>query len=117
MVEISEERLKELEKLENKYGKTKETKLERIDTSTVGGRIKYYRTKRGLTQKELGNRCSVVQSYVNDLENNNKGKNLDMALTVVNALEVSFKDIYPNEYEEIIKTDSAGKQNQSINDK
>lgn len=109
MVEISEERLKELEALENKFGKTNQTKLEEVDTSTIGGRIKYYRIKQGLNQSQVSNRLGVAQSYIANLERNKKGKNLDMAIKICKALEVSFKDIYPEEYEAIKKTDSAGK--------
>ncbi|MEK0176167.1 helix-turn-helix transcriptional regulator [Tetragenococcus halophilus] len=110
MVEISEERLKELEALENKFGKTDQTKLEEVDTSTIGGRIKYYRIKQGLNQSQVSNRLGMSQSYITNLEHNKKGKNLDTAIKICQTLEVSFKDIYPEEYEAIKKTDSAANE-------
>lgn len=121
MVEISPERLAELEKYEKKVlskkKQTPEEKLAKIDMSTVGGRVRYFRHLKKISQHELASKVELSRHSISNAENEIFSLNFPNVLKVSEVLEVSVEDIDPWTIAEIRridekaqKTDSAGKQ-------
>ena len=55
----------------------------------VGGRIKYFRTKRGLTVNGLANLAGISQSYLRDIELGNKTPTVEYIEYICDALKIS----------------------------
>lgn len=55
----------------------------------VGGRIKYFRTKRGLTVNGLANLAGISQSYLRDIELGNKTPTIEYIEYICDALKIS----------------------------
>lgn len=57
-------------------------------------KIKEIRTKKGLTQKELSKLSGVSESYIGDLERNEKIPSIITICKLANALEVDIKELF-----------------------
>lgn len=55
----------------------------------VGGRIKYFRTKRGMTVNALANLAGISQSYLRDIELGNKTPTIEYVEYICDALKIS----------------------------
>ncbi|MFY1069215.1 helix-turn-helix domain-containing protein [Enterococcus sp. AD013-P3] len=114
MVEISEERLAELENYEWKVKKDKrniiERKLERIDTSTIGGRVKFLRIKRGLTLKELSEKSGIFASNINLMELGKRKISFEKVIKLCEGLEVRVEEVDPYLIDEIRRINSNAKK-------
>lgn len=60
-----------------------------IDTSTIGGRIKYLRTKRGMSQETFANRLATTKSVVCRWEKGVRIPNEDMVREIADLCRVS----------------------------
>ena len=55
----------------------------------VGGRIKYFRTKKGITVNALANLAGISQSYLRDIELGNKTPTIEYIEYICDALKIS----------------------------
>lgn len=60
----------------------------------VGDRIRILRTEKGLSQEELAHRAGVSTSHVGKLERGEKNPSLSSIEKVINALEITFEDLF-----------------------
>lgn len=114
MIEISEERLAELENYEKKVKQDKkntvERKLERIDTSTIGGRVRFLRIKRGLTIKELADKSGITAGNLNMMELGKRIVSYKSVLKLSEGLEVRVEEVDPSMMDEIRRINSNAKK-------
>ena len=61
-------------------------------------KIKEIRINRGLTQKELSKLSGISESYIGDLERNEKEPTISILCRIAKALEVDIKELF--NYEE-----------------
>lgn len=61
----------------------------------VGKKIRYYRKKKGFTQKALGERIGVKHNTVSSYENATTEAENDVLFSIANVLEVSINDLFP----------------------
>lgn len=65
------------------------------DPKLIGDRIKYYRNKQNLSQKELSVRCGISQSYITELENGkSKYKQLNTLLKLADYFNITLDDLF-----------------------
>ena len=60
-------------------------------------KIKEIRTEKGLTQKELSKLSGVSESYIGDLERNEKEPTISILCRIAKALEVDIKELFTYE--------------------
>ena len=60
-------------------------------------KIKEIRIEKGLTQKELSKLSGVSESYIGDLERNEKIPSIITICKLANALEVDIKELFAYE--------------------
>ncbi len=63
----------------------------RID---VGERIKALRLLRGLTQKEMADRCELSKGFISQLESNQTAPSLSTLEDILQVLDTSFEDFF-----------------------
>jgi len=74
------------------------TPLKTSLTKMVGGAVKMYRKKAGLTQKELALRSGLAQSYISNLENGNFNICLKQLERIMDAMDAHVEmEVIPNE--------------------
>lgn len=61
--------------------------------NTIGGRIRHYRDKFGLSAAELADRVGVSQSYISHFENNRRTPPLKTLERIAKVFDVSVSDI------------------------
>lgn len=61
----------------------------------VGDKIKYYRKKKKLTQKELGEIIGVKHNTVSDYERGEISPEQDSLFSLSDALDISVDDLFP----------------------
>lgn len=59
------------------------------DNSNIGDRIRYIRTKQGISQDELGGRIFKSRGEINYYENNSRLPDVQTLINIANSLEVS----------------------------
>lgn len=62
---------------------------------TTGERIKLFRERRDLTQKDLAALVGVHQTKISQVETGERGISLDLAAKIATALGVSIDDLVP----------------------
>ena len=60
----------------------------------VGQRIKYFRQQKGISTNKLANMAGVSQSYLRDLELENKKPTVEFIYQICKALELSLCDFF-----------------------
>lgn len=60
---------------------------------TTGSKIKELRLKKGLTQKQLSEKCGMYESQIRKYENGNANPKLETLQKIADALEVSLYDL------------------------
>lgn len=63
------------------------------DLSTLGHRIRHFRTERGLTLDDLGERADLAGSQLSLIENGKREPKLSVLQTIAGALDVSLTDL------------------------
>lgn len=63
----------------------------------LGTKIKQIRTRLGLTQEELANRCELTKSFISQLENNKTSPSLDTLTLVLEVLGTNLSDFFHEE--------------------
>ncbi len=71
----------------------------------VGNRIKLFRERKGFTVNKLANLCGISQSYLRDVELNNKNPTVDMLSLICETLEISLKDFFDSSETSAFKDD------------
>ena len=61
--------------------------------SRIGERIRYYRQKKGLTQKALADLCGLSEAAIRNYELGNRSPDSDMIAKIAEHLEVSYHAI------------------------
>ena len=61
---------------------------------TIGERIIYFRELRGFTTNKLANLSGISQSFLRDVEMNNKGISVENLSVICDALKVSLRDFF-----------------------
>uniref|UniRef100_UPI003B585EC0 helix-turn-helix transcriptional regulator n=3 Tax=Bacillaceae TaxID=186817 RepID=UPI003B585EC0 len=64
----------------------------------VGNKIRYYRKKNGLTQKELGEKVGVKHNTISSYENGTNEPEQNILYTIANVLNVSINDFFPDTF-------------------
>jgi transcriptional regulator with XRE-family HTH domain len=64
-----------------------------IDYISIGARIKYLRTQKGLSQEELAEFADVSPVYISNIERGEKSASLKTVIAVANALNISTDSI------------------------
>lgn len=57
---------------------------------TLGERIRYYRKRKGMTQKELAERCGITEPAIRNYELDNRIPGYEMLNTIAWALDVNY---------------------------
>ena len=60
---------------------------------TIGEKIKKFRTERGLTQKQLGELCNMLEATIRKYELGKANPKIETIITIANALKVSVFDL------------------------
>lgn len=60
---------------------------------TIGENIKKYRIEKGLTQKELAERCNLSRSYLADIERNRYNPSLETLKIIAKNLDISLSTL------------------------
>lgn len=63
----------------------------------IGARIKFLRTERGLTQRELEEELGVAPRYISNIEQGSRGPSLDMQVKLCQYFGISMADLMPVE--------------------
>jgi transcriptional regulator with XRE-family HTH domain len=63
----------------------------------VGDRIKYFRTQKGFTVNKLANMAGVSQSYLRDIELENKNPTVEFVYQLCKVLDISLKEFFNDE--------------------
>ena len=58
--------------------------------ATLGERIRYYRMRKGMTQKQLAELCGITEPAIRNYELDNRIPNYDTLNTIANALNVNY---------------------------
>ncbi|EPD52803.1 hypothetical protein HMPREF1210_01183 [Paenisporosarcina sp. HGH0030] len=61
----------------------------------IGGKIKEYRNKKGLTQKELGNKIGVGHTTVSAYEKGTITLNMNTLFAIAEVLDIKVDDLFP----------------------
>ena len=64
-----------------------------VDYESIGKRIKHYRTKKRLSQEDLGNIVAVNNEHISRIEGGKKNLSLELLILIANALDVSADDL------------------------
>lgn len=64
--------------------------MDRSINMTVGEKIKFFRTQLGITQKELAERCDVVESTIRNYELGKRYPDFNMLNSLADALGISY---------------------------
>ena len=60
----------------------------------IGSRIRYFRELKGYTVNKLANLSGISQSYLREIELNNKNPTIEMLSILCETLEISIKDFF-----------------------
>lgn len=60
-----------------------------VDYKSIGERIKYIRTQKGLSQEELAEFADVSPVYISNVERGEKSASLRIVIAIANALNVT----------------------------
>lgn len=63
-------------------------------TKIVGDRIRIIRKERGLSQEQLANKADIEPSHLGRLERGERNPSLVSLQKVINALEITFEDLF-----------------------
>ena len=63
-------------------------------TKIVGNRIRIIRNEKGLSQEELAHKANIDPSHLGRLERGERNPSLVSLEQVVNALEITFEDLF-----------------------
>ncbi len=72
----------------------------------VGSKIKEYRTKKKLTQKELGKLVGVKHNTVSSYENGTNEPEQNILYSIAKALDVSINDFFPSDSANLVAEES-----------
>ncbi|WP_303837907.1 helix-turn-helix domain-containing protein [Ruminococcus flavefaciens] len=64
-----------------------------INYSSIGLRIKYFRSERKITQEELAELVGTTSRHIINIEMGIKGPSLNLLVSIANALEVTSDDL------------------------
>ncbi len=64
-----------------------------IDFERIGSKIRYYRTKNGLSQDDLAEAADVNRVYLSRLERGERGASLETIVAIANSLRITVDDI------------------------
>ena len=59
-------------------------------------KIKFYRTKKGLTQDKLSEMCHISSDYLSEIERGKKVPSLKRLLIIINVLDISLSEFFSN---------------------
>ena len=71
----------------------------------IGKRITFFRTAKGYTTNKLSVAAGLSQSFVRDLELGNKKPTIETLSYICDALDISLKDFFDEEYDSQFSTD------------
>lgn len=63
----------------------------------IGDRIRYFREKKHLSTNKLANLAGISQSYLRDVELENKNPTIEVVFQLCKALDISLKDFFDDE--------------------
>lgn len=63
-------------------------------SKVVGENIRYNRNQKGLSQEQLGFKAELNSSYIGEIERGIKSPTLKTLNKIVNALDITFEDIF-----------------------
>ena len=60
----------------------------------IGDRIRYFREKKQLSTNKLANLAGIIQSYLRDVELENKNPTVEVIYQLCKALDISLNDFF-----------------------
>lgn len=60
-----------------------------IDYISIGARIKYHRTQKGLSRADLAEKANISIPHMSSIERGDKSPSLEFLINIANALEIS----------------------------
>ncbi len=64
-----------------------------IDYESIGRRVKYYRTERGLSQEALAEQIGTIHKHISNIETGVRAPSLELLILIANVLDVSADDL------------------------
>lgn len=68
----------------------------------IGNKIKELRTKNGLTQEELADRCELSKGFISQVERDNTSPSIATLVDILQCLGTSLKDFFNDEHDDQI---------------
>lgn len=68
----------------------------------IGDKIRQLRKLRGFTQEQLGEKSGLSYKFIGEVERGTVNPSLDSLISIAVALDVSIKDLFPNEHDLIM---------------
>lgn len=72
----------------------------------VGERIRFFREKKNITTNHLANLAGISQSYLRDVELENKNPTIEIIFQICKALDITLKDFFDDESAHTLSDDS-----------
>ncbi len=63
------------------------------DIKNISNVIRYLRMKKGLSQKELGEKCGLTQQAINRIEHGKRSVEFELLIKLANILDLSVSDL------------------------
>ena len=64
----------------------------------IGERIRYFRERKHISTNKLANLAGISQSYLRDIELNNKNPTIEIIYQLCKVLDVSLKDFFDDKF-------------------
>lgn len=64
----------------------------------IGQRIQFFRNQKGITTNKLANMAGISQSYLRDLELDNKNPTIEIVFQLCKALGITLNDFFNDDY-------------------
>lgn len=64
-----------------------------VNYENIGARVKYYRTRRKMTQEKLAELSLISKPQISAIERGDRAPSLDTIINIANALEISMDNL------------------------
>jgi len=64
----------------------------------IGERVRNHRTRKGLNQEELAERCGLHTTYIGQIERGEKNATLESIEKIIKGLEISYETLFEKIY-------------------
>lgn len=71
----------------------------------IGEKIKYFRTQKGISTNKLANLAGISQSYLRDVEMDNKNPTIEVLYLICQALDISIIQFFDDDTSKLLSDD------------